>query len=105
MGFKGLGLRYLRVYRNCIGFGSGVLTESFERKFIFLLFIFGFSGAGAWAAWPGRLAAGWYWAGWPAAGWLAGLGWAGLWFWRVGACKAGPALPRHTISIYPVLRV
>ena len=52
------------------------MSESFERKFRFLLFIFGFGGAGAWAAWPGRLAAGWYWAGWPA-GWVgAGLGWA-----------------------------
>ena len=29
-GFRGLGFR---VHRNCIGFGSGVLSESFDRKF------------------------------------------------------------------------
>ena len=30
LGLQGLGFR---VYRNCIGFGSGVLSDSFERKF------------------------------------------------------------------------
>ena len=72
-----------------------------------------------WLGWLG-------WAGWARAGRLGwpGLGWAGLsclgglgalagtaaWLrglrvGRAGACKAGCTLSRHTISIYPVLRV
>ena len=40
------------------------------------MFCFSFLVLAGWAAWPGRLAAGWYWAGWPV-GWL-GAGWARL---------------------------
>ena len=50
---KGLGFRVwgvgFSVYRNCIGFGSKSLSESFERKFFLLelCFSFGSGGAGA----------------------------------------------------------
>ena len=64
-----------KVYSNCIGFRSGVWTESFERKFCFLLFFFGLAGLWdlgclAWSA-SGLI---WCWAG-PGG---AGLWWAGL---------------------------
>ena len=72
-------------------------------SFVFLLFIFGFSGAGAWAAWPGRLAAGWYWAGWPAGGGLAGLGWAGLDFGFGGLGLAKQDLRCHGIQFLFIL--
>ena len=41
----GLGFR---VYRNGIGFGSGVLTESFDRKFRFLFSWFDFGSRLGW---------------------------------------------------------
>ena len=65
----------MRVYRNCIGFGSGVLTESFDRKFRFLLLISHLRGP----VWLAGLVA---WLGW-LAGWVVGAG-AGT-----GGCGAG----------------
>ena len=67
-----------RVYRNCIGFGSGVLTESFDRKFRFLLLISHLRGP-VWLGWLAGLVA---WLGW-LAGWVVGAG-AGT-----GGCGAG----------------
>ena len=66
-----------RVYRNCTGLGSGVLTESFEQL-RFLLFIFG--GVGAGLGWLVCSGLGWAGLGWAGLGW-AGLGWAG---WLLG---------------------
>ena len=84
---------------------SWVLTESFERV-SFFAFHFWFWRGLAWLA-----GLGWAGLGWAGLGW-AGLGWESFvfvafhfWIWQAGACKAGPALSRHTISIYPVLRV
>ena len=68
-----------RVYRNCIGFGSRVLTESFEWVSFFLC-LFGFGGAGAWA-WGGLGSVGLGRAGLGSGLWAlgSGLGWgAGL---------------------------
>ena len=36
-GVWGLGFEAYRVYRNCIGFGSGVWSESLERVLLFAL--------------------------------------------------------------------
>ena len=92
---QGLGFR---VYRNCIGFGSRVLSE-IDRKFCLLLLIshFGLRGLSeidrkfCFLGWAGRgcgavgWAGGWLWA--PGLG--VGLGWAGLGMVWVGLGWAG----------------
>ena len=82
----------MRVYRNCTGFGSGVLTESFDRVLFVALQFLSLEGLG-WAA--GR-------AGW--AGYEAGLAaWAQGWGWGAGVLRgAGMGLgsfPTHLMKI------
>ena len=107
----------VRVYRNCIGFGSGILTESFERNVLSESFVVCFLISyvhGPWlAGWAGGVA------GLPLgpAGWL-GLGaWQGsrkgLWLWGLElgwdlshTFNENSKLMKmqfHTISIYPAL--
>ena len=87
---------------NVVSRPKQLLTEFFLRLELGML---------GWLGWLGGLGGleGLAWAGPAGRGGLGGWDWQarlrGLRVGRAGACKAGCTLSRHTISIYPVLRV
>ena len=77
-------------------FWPKVLSESFQRKFRFLLFLLAGRLAGLGWAGLGWAGLGWAGLGWAGLGW-AGLGWAGLgWAGRIGEGAGGGGTPQLT---------